>query len=86
MTRKILIEIAAVAIIYFAFVFIETELNPINFSIPSKIFFLIFLAISVIGSIIIMNGSGEKQPDHSGDFEVNDADLSNWKNEVAEKN
>ena len=30
--------------------------------------------------------SGEKKADPSGDFEVTDADLSNWKYEVAEKN
>ena len=62
MTRKILIEIATVAIIYFSFAFIETELNPINFSIPSKVFLLLFLATSIIGSVIIMNGSDDDEP------------------------
>jgi hypothetical protein len=26
--------------------------------------------------------TGDKQPDPSGDFEVTDADLNNWKNET----
>ena len=47
--KQILITLISIIAIYFAFAFIETELNPINFSVGSKVFFLMFVALLAAG-------------------------------------
>ena len=51
--KQILKMLISIIAIYFAFAFIETELNPINFSGVSKVFLLMFVAFLAAGGSII---------------------------------
>ena len=58
--KKITLTILSVIAAYLSFAFIETELNPIEFSVVSKVFFVLFVIISGIGGFMIFNDPKDK--------------------------
>ena len=57
--KKITLTILSIIAVYISLAFIESQLNPIEWSVISKVFFSIFATLSLTGSFMNLNDNDQ---------------------------